>query len=105
MNGLWCYFLFNLVMNILASIFMINHFDELHKQGITHIEMSLRELKQLLMDDKITEIQFIKIFIDNIGIKQFMKYMQEVLMTTHGKEILIKIIPDRLKMICEEPKK
>ena len=84
---------------------MTNHFKELHNQGVTHTEMSLKELQQLLIDGKITEDQFTKILMDNLGSQKFMEIMQKTLEETYGTDLLTKPIPPGLKMLCEEPKK
>jgi hypothetical protein len=91
-------------MNILARIFMTTHFDDLHKQGVTHTELSLQELQQLLIDGKITEAQFTKILMDNIGVETFMKCLHETMEACYGKDLLTKPIPEGLKVLCEEPK-
>lgn len=84
---------------------MTTHFDDLHKEGITHTEMSLQDLQQLYKDGKITEPQFTKILIDNLGAKKFMEVMQATLEETYGKDLLTRPIPEGLKVLCEEPKK
>lgn len=83
---------------------MTNHFEELHKQGITHTEMSMQELQELYKDGKITSDQFNRILMDNLGTKKFMELFNLYLEENYSKDLLKKPLPESLKMICEEPK-
>lgn len=81
---------------------MSNFFEELNKQGIIETEMSLQELQNLLIEGKISETQFTKILIDNLGEKKFMETMTKTLQQTYGKNFLTNPLPKDCKIFMEE---
>lgn len=69
----------------------------------TETEMSFKEFQQLLIDGKITENEFTKILIDNIGAENFMKIIQETLQKAYGNDLLTKSIPEGIDAIMRLP--
>ena len=55
---------------------MSNFFEDLHKQGIKNIELTVRELQQLYVENKITFKQFQKILIDNFGVEYYVDLLK-----------------------------
>lgn len=65
---------------------MSNHFEDLAKKGIVTTEMSLQELQQLLIEEKITVFQFSEILIENLGEKIFLKILKDTLKIYFGEK-------------------
>jgi hypothetical protein len=61
------------------------------------MEVTLRELQQMLIDGKISTEQFSSIMMEHMGQEAFIKSMQDVLKETYGKDILTKELPPSIK--------
>ncbi len=65
----------------------MNYFEELSKKGIQNIELSAEELQKLFIEGKITQDQFTKILIDNMGMSKFIRVWGDFLLESHLRQI------------------
>ena len=69
------------------------------KWNMQTIEVTMKQLQQMLKDDKISIEQFSSIIIDNLGEKCFMDAVQYSLEQKYDKYFLTKKIPESLEKI------
>lgn len=80
----------------------MNWAKEMNDKGIKQTELTLKELQQLHQDGKITDEQFTKIIMDNLGTEKFLRIMQETLEETYGTDFLKKPLPENLHKVFYE---
>ncbi len=67
---------------------MKNYFEEMKEKGIVEVELSVKELHDLFMEDRITAEQFNICYIQMFGEEAFQKLMKESLEHAYSINLL-----------------
>lgn len=60
-------------------------------------EVTLEELRQMLINNEISTEQYTQILTDNFGAEKVASCLQETMKEVYGKDILTKEVPENLK--------